>query len=145
MSLDPTISESAISRSIKKLFWDGLYTAYGTYVSFDATTSPPQDTSITEWINVDIGGIRPKQISTSTMHIYVLAIQDLEGVKLDELVDQVYELLYDGYFPIYDSSFTAINTGMQISIENSLREPFAKDDKTKLRYIIATLRWGAKW
>lgn len=145
MSLDPTISEVAISGSIKKFFWDGLYTANGTYVSFDATTSPPEDTSIKEWVNVDIGRINPNQVSTAPLYIYMLSTEDLEGSKLDVLADQVIELLYPGFISMYDSNFVETATGMQVKIENSIREPFAKDDKTKLRYILATLRWGAKW
>lgn len=145
MSLDPTVSEAALSGSVKKFFWDGLYTANGTYVSFDATTSPPEDASITEWVNVDIGTKNPKQVSTAILSIFLLSTQDLEGDKLDILADQVWELLYEGFIPMYDSSFVKTNTGMQIVVESSTREPFAKDDKTKLRYILATLRWGAKW
>lgn len=145
MSLDPTVSEAAISGSIRKFFWDGLYTANGTYVSFDATTSPPEDTSIKEWVNVDIGNIRPDQVSESSLHIYLLTTEDLEGVKLDTLADQVLELLYEGFISLYDTSFNETNTGIQVKIENSAREPFAKDNKTKLRYILATIRWGAKW
>jgi hypothetical protein len=86
-----------IDVSIKKFFIDNVETLKGIPVSFDpAFISPdPWDRTITQWLAVNTGDERLRQLCSATVNVVCITRQDEEQVRLAQLTDIVCDCLID--------------------------------------------------
>lgn len=140
MALDPTVLETQLRASVKKFFVDNMETENGVKVGFDRTVSPPAGDH-KQWVNVSLDNIIVKQVSDAVLNIYLFTRDDIEGTKLSQLRDTLFQYLYEGYIDYYDSEWNKVG-GMLLFIDEESGIQYVSDS-TKMKSLIATLRWSA--
>lgn len=139
--MDASVKRTNIYKSIKKFFWDSLYSEKGYNVVFDKEFSPPQD--VDNWINILLENLESDVVSSAGISIYIFTRKDTEGNKVTEIRDDVIDYLRDGFLDLYDENMDKFGGGrIYIESENGISHV---GDETKMISIVCTLRWGAKW
>ncbi|MFA5397507.1 MAG: hypothetical protein WC346_15970 [Methanogenium sp.] len=153
--LDGTHRESNFRDSVKKYFYDNLFTTEGIAVSFDRSLSTPkvQGIEVDKWYAVVIGEIELGTLAEGYVDIYCCTKKDPEGFRLAQLRDKVMKYLIDtsmtdgmARVTFYRSSATETWTSlgkMVIQVQGESRQMEA-EDYTKFKVITIRLRWGAK-
>lgn len=154
-AIDSTVRESNIMDSIKKYFYDNLYTIEGIAVSFDRTLTNPkvQGIEVDKWYTISFGEVRLGTLSEVDVTIFCCTKKDSEGYRLAQLRDKLMGYLTDttktdgmARVTLYRSSATetwsSVGTMLiQLMSESSHLEDV---DGTKFKAIVITLKWGAK-
>ena len=140
--MDASLKRQNISTSIKKFFWDSLYSNHGYNVVFDKEFSPPENQDTDNWINILIENLEPDVVSLVDLSIYIFTRKDTEGNKINEIRDNIMSYLLTGHMDLYDETMTKFGGAMiYIDYEDGIRHV---SDESKMISIVCTLKWGAK-
>jgi len=155
MSLDATARLSNVMDSLKKYFFDSLYTTEGKEVMFDKSLSTPDlaDKSIDRWVVINFGALDMGTLSEFYLNIFVCSRNDAESFKNAQLRDVVMSYLSDTTttdgmrrIPLYQSSATVAWTLIGAFVVQEVTEGplFEAEDMTKYRQLTVRLRWASK-
>ena len=151
--LNPLSKEANVKSSLKKYFVD----AFGAAVTFDTSLASPDvrsqgESAIKQWYNVDFGEFGRKDLAEYFFEVYCLSRQDMEGVKLAQITDEVMNLLEDSTktdgmrrIPLYDVSEIPWNQIGSMVVQDVWDAPTMSmtEDETKIKILSVRLRWGA--
>ena len=139
---DPTILETNLSKSIKKFFWDNIYTTESIPVYFDRIYQDV-DNAVLRWICVRTRNLEVAQVSSVELMVDLFTKRDAEGDLLTALRDTVFGYLL-GTIELYDVSESA---WPQIAAMKIFHSPDSGvvylPDNGKMKTMISTLKWGA--
>jgi len=152
--MNPLSMETNVKSSLKKYFIDALADA----VTFDTSLASPDVRSqgpsvVKQWYNVDFGPFGRQDLAEYMFDIYCLSRQDMEGVKLAEITDDMMALLLnpsvgDGIrrIPLYDVTQTPWVLVTNMMVQDIWDTPNIEitEDETKVKVLSVRLRWGAK-
>lgn len=148
MSLDVTLSEEALQRSVKKFILDDLKDNEGIHVSFGTDYSVPDE--IDEWAVFFFDGIHYQEsIANAKVTAYLFSRRDDEGEALAILRDKLRSLFFDEgsvsgnvFVPLLNDSFSK-EQGMvaYYGIESQRQEG---QDGTHFRTVYLHFRFGSK-
>jgi len=152
--MNPLAMETNVKSSLKKYFVD----VFADAVTFDTSLASPDIRSqgpsvVKQWYNVDFGTFGRQELAEYMFDIYCLSRQDMEGVKLAEMVDTMMDLLLDPSvsdgmrrIPLYDVTLTPWEVITNMVVQDIWDSPNVDitEDETKLRVLSVRLRWGAK-
>ena len=152
--MNPLSMETNVKSSLKKYFIDALADA----VTFDTSLASPDVRSqgpsvVKQWYNVDFGPFGRQDLAEYMFDIYCLSRQDMEGVKLAEITDDMMALLLDPSvgdgirrIPLYDVTQTPWVLVTNMMVQDIWDTPNIEitEDETKVKVLSVRLRWGAK-
>ena len=152
--MNPLSMETNVKSSLKKYFVD----VFADAVTFDTSLASPDIRSqgpnvVKQWYNVDFGPFGRQDLAEYMFDIYCLSRQDMEGVKLSEMVDTMMALLVDSSvgdgirrIPLYDVTQTPWELVTNMMVQDIWDSPNVDitEDETKLKVLSVRLRWGAK-
>ena len=152
--MNPLSMETNVKSSLKKYFVD----VFADAVTFDTSLASPDIRSqgpsvVKQWYNVDFGPFGRDALAEYMFDIYCLSRQDMEGVKLSEMVDTMMALLLDPSvgdgirrIPLYDVTQTPWELVTNMMVQDIWDSPNVDitEDETKLKVLSVRLRWGAK-
>ena len=155
MALDPTARESNVLDSIKKYFYDNLKTTENLKIFFNRIFAAPvniTDVKEDKFVSIGLHNIDLGNLASAVLKIHLFAKKDYEGFKLTQLRDTVMGYLIDesttdglGRIDLYKSDpivpWTLLG-GMTVQVVFE-SEHETLSDGTKLKYIIANLKWGS--
>lgn len=152
LMLDPTLSDAAILRSVRKFFIDEFKTVEGVPLYFEFIDKQPTDAEgnkIDRWMCVIPRNPVRGTLSTKYFHIYLFTSGDTDGYKLAEFRDTVYEKLVDfshtdckKRVACYDSSWTQQFVAVIKVLDDMNFDLYTEGINLKILPFL--LNWGAK-
>ena len=151
--LNPLSKETNVRASLKKYFVD----AFGSLVTFDTSLASPDlrvqgSQAVKQWYNIDFGEFGRQALAEYLLDIYCMSRQDMEGVKLAEMVDNMMDKLLDSTktdgmrrIPLYDVSITPWRLLGSMVVQDIWDAPSLGviEDESKIKVLSVRLRWGA--
>jgi hypothetical protein len=140
--MDPTILETNLKRSVRKFFWDNIYTTEGINLYFRRIYQPP-DNAIVKWVCIRLKNLDIAQVSSVELLIDLFTKGDVEGDELGELRDTVFQYLL-GSIPLYDVSESAWpSIGSMVVYPDPDSDVVNLPDNGKMKTMFNILKWGA--
>jgi len=148
-SMDGTLKETNLLRSIRKFWIDGLTTgeALELPVFFGSVKVTKSYPDAKKWIMVQLEDVLPNQVSTALMTIFMFTREDEFGDVLTGVRDKVIELLYPGYIDLYETGSTPWQKigGIKTHVAYQSSPMPATASETRIVHIEVILKWGAVW